>query len=498
MLEMVDLSRSLSKDQARKAADDLELRLGEAQRRLRELNIPLVIVFEGWDAAGKGTIINKLTRCLDPRGFRVHPTRAQTGEERLKPFLQRFWRELPAVGNIAIFDQSWYGRVLQTRVDGEQPETVWRQAYDEINAFERQLTADGCLIVKFWLHIDRKEQKRRFEKLLADPDFAWRVGPEERRRRKQWDEYYVAVEEMFERTSTGNAPWTVVEANCGRFALVKVMETILDGAQHAIAEAERKVARKAEPAPAPAEPPAGAVARSNPLDHIDLSKMLVREEYGKELDRQQERVLRLEHQIFTARTPVVIVYQGWDAAGKGGNIGRLTAGLDPRGYEVMPIGAPTADEKAHHWLRRFWIRLPKGGHITIFDRSWYERVMVERVEGFCTEDEWRRAYQEINEFEASLASFGTVIVKFWIHISPEEQLRRFEDRMNTDFKRWKITDEDWRNRDKWPQYYEAVGEMIQRTSTSYAPWTVIEGECKLWARVKACRVVADAMEAALD
>lgn len=498
MLETVDLSRTLPKDKYREAIADLEIRLGEAQRRARELQIPVTLVFEGWDAAGKGTIINRFTQCLDPRGFRVNPTRTATPEEHLKPFLHRFWKRLPSRGSIAIFDQSWYGRVLQARVDGDVPESTWRQAYDEINAFERQLTADGAVILKFWLHIDKKEQKRRFEKLLADPDFAWRVGPDERKRRKQWSEYYEAVEGMLERTSTGNAPWTVVEANCGRFALVKVMETILDGMAQAIAHAERKAAEKAVVVAPPEGDTAAPVARSNPLDHVDLTHTLAREDYSEELDKQQARILRLEHQIFVARTPVVIVYQGWDAAGKGGNIRRLTSGLDPRGYEVVPIGAPSAEERAHHWLRRFWIRVPKGGHITIFDRSWYERVMVERVEGFCTEDEWRRAFQEINEFEASLTAYGTVVVKFWIHISPEEQLRRFEDRQQTESKQWKITDEDWRNRDKWPAYYEAVGEMIQRTSTSYAPWTIVEGECKLWARVRALRAVADAMEAALD
>ena len=214
-------------------------------------------------------------------------------------------------------------------------------------------------------------------------------------------------------------------------------------------------------------------------------------------DELQQDLRRLQHQLYRERIPLVIVYEGWDASGKGGSIRRLTRELDPRGYEVVPIGAPTPQELSHHYLRRFWIQLPKAGHIGIFDRSWYGRVLVERVEGFASETEWRRAYQEINEFEASLVRFGTALVKFWLHISPEEQLRRFEAREADPFRRWKITPDDWRNRDKWDAYYDAVGEMIQRTSTSYAPWTVIEGDDKPWARVKALRTVKTALEGVL-
>ncbi len=503
MLETVDLSRSLPKDEYKRVRDEIGLKLADLQRQCKDDGVPTVVVFEGWDAAGKGSIINRLTQALDPRGYNVHPIQPPTEDEGFHPFLWRFWRRLPKAGIVGIFDHSWYRRVLHDRVDGRASRREWERAYDEINAFERQLTDDGYAIVKFWLHISRDEQKKRFKKLLADADFAWRVGPDERRRRKQWEQYAEAVEGMFERTSTGDAPWTIVEANCGRFAHVKVAEAILDRQALMLERKRRRVAVRAmekerEASPEEAQASSTSVARSNPLDHADLSLSLERADYEAQLDELRERVVRLEHQIYVARTPVVMVYEGWDAAGKGGNIRRLTSAMDPRGYEVVPIAAPSTDEKAHHWLRRFWIRVPKAGHITIFDRSWYGRVMVERVEGFCTEDDWRRAYQEINEFESQLASAGAVIVKFWIHISADEQLRRFEDRMNTPHKRWKITDEDWRNREKWDAYYAAVGEMIQRTSTSYAPWTIVEGNCKLWARIRAIRAVAEAMENALD
>jgi polyphosphate kinase 2 (PPK2 family) len=248
---------------------------------------------------------------------------------------------------------------------------------------------------------------------------------------------------------------------------------------------------KASPQPRPA-------SKKTILDRVDLKLSLSRPKYERELGQLQRRLFELEHRLYAARIPAVIVYEGWDAAGKGGNIRRLAQGLDPRGYEVIPVAAPTPDELAHHYLWRFWRKLPKAGHIAIFDRSWYGRVLVERVEGFCSEAAWQRAYQEINEFERQLADFGTVLVKFWLHIDRDEQLRRFKDRQKNRFKQWKITDEDWRNREKWGSTEVAVIDMLQRTSTSYAPWTILEANCKLHARIKALRTVAEALERALD
>jgi len=237
--------------------------------------------------------------------------------------------------------------------------------------------------------------------------------------------------------------------------------------------------------------------RQTILDRVELSLALQRDEYKQQLDRLQQRLFHLEHELYVARVPAVIVYQGWDAAGKGGNIRRLTHGLDPRGYEVVPVGPPNAEEKARHYLWRFWRNVPKAGHITIFDRSWYGRVLVERIEGLCSEDEWQRAYREINEFERQLTDFGTVVVKFWLHIDQQEQLRRFEARQQTPHKQWKITEEDWRNRQKWDRYEAAVVDMLQRTSTTYGPWTILEANCKLYARIKALRTVADALQKAV-
>ena len=234
------------------------------------------------------------------------------------------------------------------------------------------------------------------------------------------------------------------------------------------------------------------------LDKCDMTLAITdKAEYRKKLASLQVRMRELEFEIFKQRLPVIIMYEGWDAGGKGGNIKRVVERLDPRGYSVIPIAAPRGEEQTHHYLWRFWRHIPKAGHIAIFDRSWYGRVLVERIEGFCTPDDWKRAFQEINEFESQLVSFGTVLVKFWIHITQEEQLRRFEDRKDNPFKSWKLTDEDWRNREKWGVYQEAVEEMLLRTSTHYAPWTVIEGNCKWFARIKVLETITDAIEAGL-
>ena len=495
MLELVDLKKRIPKAVYKRVFGELETQLGECQRAARAAGVPVVIVFEGWDAAGKGTIINRLTQALDPRGFKVHPISAPDEAERLHPWMWRFWNDLPAGGSFAVFDRSWYGRVLFERVEGLATKRQWREAYEDIEQFERQLADSGVVIVKFWLHIGKKEQRRRFKSLEEDPATKWKVGKTEWKHHRKYDDWLEATEEMLERTGTAYAPWTVVEATQGRYARVKVFETVIQAVQSELDRRASAPAVKPEPMPEPAESP---TRDQTILDRLDLSQSLERDEYEKELDELQERLFRLEHDLYAARIPALIVYEGSDAGGKGGNIKRLTRGLDPRGYEVVPVAAPSVEEKAHHYLWRFWRDVPKAGHITIFDRSWYGRVLVERVEGFCGQQEWKRAFREINEFERQLAEFGTVIVKFWLQIDREEQLRRFEARQQDPHKQWKITDEDWRNRDKWKQYETAVVDMLQRTSTTYAPWTILEANCKLHARIKALRTVARALESAIE
>ena len=491
MLESLDLSRKLPRDESRAIKKQLEPRLGALQRQVVDLGIPVVIVFEGWDASGKGTLINELILPLDPRGFQVHSTVAPTEEEALRPFLWRFWTRTPPGGRIEIFDRSWYRRVLEDRVDGHLKKKARGAAFEDIRAFERQLADSGAIILKFFLHISSKEQEKRFDKLRANPTMAWRVTKEDRKRHRQYDRYRDAVEEAFAETDAGHAPWIVVEAHDRRFARAKIFKAFVSALEKGIRRTKAVRARKP---PARAKAPDATMVPSI-LGSVDLSLSLEREPYRKELKRLQDKVRDLEHQIYMHRIPVVILYEGWDAAGKGGNLKRLTANLDPRGYEVVPIAAPNDIEKSHHYLWRFWTELPKAGHITIFDRSWYGRVLVERVEGFCTETEWRRAYREINQMEQHWTRFGAIVLKFWVHIDQDEQLRRFKEREKTRYKRWKITEEDWRNREKWDEYEAAVEEMLFRTGTPNAPWTVIESNCKLHARIKVLKTVCEALEA---
>lgn len=509
MLEQVDLSKIISKEDYKQIVPALELRLGELQREVRESGIPVMLVFEGWDAAGKGTVMNRLLLTFDPRGYVVHSIFAPNEDERLRPFLWRFWGRIASKGKIAVFNKSWYRRVLIERVDKLVKKREWQQAYDDITSFERQLSDDGVIIIKFFLHISQKEQKKRFEKLDQSPATSWKVTKDDWKHLKQYDRYLEAIEDMLTRTDTDFAPWTIVEAHDARFVTVKVFTTVVQRLQQRIEQIKQDraqaVRRKEEtvPPPTPSDPQQAAAAlahntlSSSVLDKVDVSVTLAKAEYEPLLEDCQKRLFEIEHEIYARRIPVVIVYQGWDAAGKGGNIRRLVQALDPRGYDVIPIAAPNDIEKAHHYLWRFWVKFPKAGHIAIFDRSWYGRVLDERVEGFCTEEEWRRAYREINEMEAHIVNFGAVIVKFWLHIDPEEQLRRFRDREQTPGKEWKITAEDWRNRAKWDQYKAAVDEMLFRTSTAYAPWTIVEANAKYYARIKALQTVIAAVEARL-
>ena len=488
MLETIDLNAKLPKAEYRKTLEKLDLRLAQLQRDLRAARIPALALFEGWDAAGKGSVLSRLLQPLDPRGFKVHNVKLPTKEEKMRPPLRIFWLTLPAHGAIGIYNHSWYREVLDERVEGDGSGQALQSAYERLRVFERQLADDGMVIVKFFLHISKKEQAKRFKALSEDPAFAWKVGKAERRRHKRYEDYYQAAEDMLRETSTPYAPWTLVPATDERFALVKVAETLADAFENA---------RRAGPAKS-GRTPRKTRRRTSPLDRVDLTLSLSREEYEKQLPEFQAELRRLQHLCYVRRTPVIIAYEGWDAAGKGGNIRRLTRELDPRGYEVVSIGAPEGEEKTHHYLWRFWRALPKAGHLTVFDRTWYGRVMVERIEGFATPEEWGRAYREINEFEEQLVEFGTVVIKFWLHISKEEQLERFEARRETAHKQWKITDEDWRNREKWEDHWHAVSDMIERTSTVHAPWTIIEANDKCYARVKTLTVVTDRLKAALE
>lgn len=488
MFEQVDLAEKLSPKAYKQVMPALDRRFAALQRRAIESGLPVIVVFEGWEAAGKGTLINRMIRELDRRHFKVYAVDGTTEEEELRPYYWRFWRRLPPRGKMSVFNRSWYTRVLQDRVSGAVKKSELPGAYEDINHFEKLLSDDGTLVIKLFLHITKKEQERRYRKLEKRKALAWRITRDDWVHHKHYKKYETVAEEVFARTSTPIAPWHVIPAEDHRLATVRIVEVVS-------AAIESTLDRR-HPHPESSAPPAprSRRKRKSVLDEVDLSKSISWDEYSDRIDRDQKRLGDLEYQIYAERIPVVIVYEGWDAAGKGGNIKRLAQSLDPRAYEVAPFGAPNEVESRYHYLWRFWNAVPKAGHVTVFDRSWYGRVLVERVDKLCTEAEWQRAYDEINDMEAQLTGFGAVLVKFWLQIDKEEQLRRFHERETKPYKRWKITDDDWRNREKWDEYAVAVDEMLARTSTKAAPWTVVESNSKLYARLKTLRTVIKAIK----
>lgn len=492
MLSNTDFNHRMTDVEYRLETKAVRSELAQLQHRMKESKLPVIVLFEGWDSSGKGSMIANMIQTLDPRFFKVYNTKYPTPEEQRYPFLWRHWRRTPERGKMVIFDESWYPEVSRARIEkGLSAEEAYSRM-DSINTFERQLSQDGCLIIKFFLHITQKEQARRHEKLMSSKNTRWRVTERDKFRNKHYKEYYRVYDEMLQKTNTVFAPWHVIGAHERRSAMNEIYEIIVDSIQQAL-DAPKIIV----PSEYHAQVHDFPLVKKPKLADVPLYRRLEPEKYHDMLKTEQKKLSRLHNKLYRARIPIVIAYEGWDAAGKGGNIKRLTAALDPRGYEVVPIASPTAIEKSHHHLWRFWQNLPKDGHVTVFDRTWYGRVMVERLEGFCTEEEWKRAYQELNEFEYELEKWGAILIKFWLHIDSDEQLRRFTERQNTPEKRWKITDEDWRNREKWDLYETAVNDMIRLTSTEYAPWTIIESQDKLFGRIKAIQTLNDAIEARL-
>ncbi len=520
MLDQIDLNLALSKREYRQALPELQARLFDMEQAVLEAGVPVLIIFEGWAGTAKVRTISVLSSRLDPRGLRVYPITPPRTYEQQYPWLYRFWLKLPAYGEIAVFDRSWYREMLAERVRGGDG-ARWRQRCEDVVTMERQLADDGAEIVKLWLHISKKEQRRRFERLTANPLTAYQVTDEDRWQHRHYEEYAAAVEDMLARTNTPAAPWHVVPANNKYYARVAMFQAVIATLEARLGRRAVAMARAAQSqgpdvassafrernhlAPRDSAPDLPVVYNAAPiqqplpgiLKRVDLSLCVDEKRYSRELKQLQARLHLLGLQLYHQKRPAVIVFEGWDAAGKGGAIQRLTAELDPRSYIVHSIAAPTGEDKVRHYLYRFWRRLPPRGQFAIFDRSWYGRVLVERVEGFARPDEWRRAYVEINEFERQLIDFGTIICKFWMHISPEEQLRRFEARKNVPYKAWKLTAEDWRNREKWSLYEAAADEMLLRTSTPTAPWTIVEAEDKHFARIKVLRTVAQRLESEL-
>ena len=447
MLKNIYFAKKPQEEECRTRLKAARERLAGLQTKIKEHKIPVLVLMEGWGTAGKGSIISQMIQNIDPRFFKVAAMDSPTPEERRKPFLYRFFAQIPEAGKFTFLDSGWMDEITGMRMRGKMDQETYELRLDSVRRFERQLTDNGYLVMKFFCHISQKQQRKRIEALVSDIDTRWRVNDNDLWQNRHYEKCLEVFDRFLDDTNTPSAPWYIIDAKSKKWAELQAME-------------ERK--------------------------------------YKEELARLQRELGELHNRLYRKKVPVVIVYEGQDAAGKGGNIKRITQALDPRGFEVHPIASPEPHEKARHYLWRFWTRLPKTGHIAIFDRSWYGRVMVERLEGFCSENDWKRAYNEINEFEKELYGFGAVIIKFWVQIDKDTQLERFTDRQNTPGKQWKITDEDWRNREKWDDYETAVDEMLQKTSTVYAPWHILESVDKKYARIKALEIVARELERALE
>lgn len=463
--------------------------LAEKQIKIKERNLPVLVVLEGWDAAGKGSVLGKVIRNMDPRFFKVAVMHKPTEEEKRKPFLYRYFVKIPEAGKFMFLDGSWMDEVTKGYLKGVLKEQDYRNRIQSIRRFERQLTDNGYLLMKFFFQIDEKEQRKRLDTLLENKNTRWRVEEDDLWQNRNYEKCLELYEQYLDDTNQSTAPWYFIDAKNKKWAelqmierLVKNIDTALANESHAVHILQNLF---------PLNPFSG-------LSDVSLDKSITDEEYSRQLQKYQKKLKELQNELYRRKIPVIIAYEGWDAAGKGGNIKRIAAALDPRGYEVHPISSPEPREKSRHFLWRFWNRLPKTGHIAIFDRTWYGRVMVERLEGFCSENDWQRAYNEINEFEKELYDWGAVIIKFWVHIDRDTQLERFNERQNTPEKRWKITEEDWRNREKWDLYEDAVNEMLKKTNTTFAPWNILESNDKKYARIKALKIVVREIEKRLS
>lgn len=482
MFETAELGASIPRDEFDAAAETLRIELLSLQEKLRGADFPVIVLFAGVDGAGKTETVNLINEWLDPHWIVTRAYDDPSEEERERPSLWRYWRDLPQSGQIGLFLYGWYSRPLVERAYGRIGEAEFDSRLDHIAALERELAEDGALILKFWMHLDKKAQKKRLLALEADPLQSWKVTKQDWRNRKRYGKFIAAAEHVIRRTDLSHARWTIVDGSDERFRSLVVLRALRDALKGHLSR------RKPRP---PAKPAAVPVLRSSVLRSLDMTQALDKEEYQRQLQEASAELAVLARKAHERGISSVALFEGWDAAGKGGAIQRVAAALDARHRQVVPVAAPTDEEKAHHYLWRFWRHLPRAGHMLIYDRSWYGRVLVERVEGFARSGEWRRAYAEINDFEDQLRHHGMVLAKFWLHITPEEQYKRFERRETVAYKKWKLTEEDWRNRSKWEAYEAAVNEMVERTSSEALPWILIEGNDKNFARVKIIRALAD-------
>lgn len=496
MFEDAELGHTVAKDEYAKRSAELREALLAAQYELkREPKFPVIVLIGGVEGGGRGETVNALTSWMDPRHIEVNGIGEPSDEERERPRLWRFWRALPRSGKIGIFFGSWYTwPIVNAVMEAKKPHWPRLEArIGEVNRFEKMLADEGALILKFWFHLSMKAQRKRLKELKKDPLTQWRVTAKDEAYFKRYERFREVSERVLRDTSHPHAPWIVVEAVDWRYRELAVAGELRDALKHRLGTPHAPSAVPATPNPSP-----GVDTDRTVLSELDLTQKLSRKAYGKSLERWQGKLALLTRHKRFRKHSVVIVFEGNDAAGKGGAIRRLATAVDARMLRIHAVAAPTDEEKAHPYLWRFWRHLPRRGNFTVFDRSWYGRVLVERVEGFCSMWDWQRAYGEINDFEEEMTGHGMVVVKFWLAISKAEQLRRFKEREAIAFKQFKITDEDWRNRKKWDEYSDAVCDMVSRTSTTHAPWTLVEANNKYHARIKVLQTVHDTLAHALD
>ena len=492
MFESAELGHKIDKETYKQQVPELREALLDAQYELAQSRkFPVIILIGGVDGAGKGETANLLNEWMDPRHIHTYAFSAPSDEESERPAMWRYWRALPPKGKIGIYFGSWYTDPIVDRVYGKTDNETLGYALEEIARFEKMLTDEGALVLKFWFHLSKEKQKARIEALEENPKTRWRVSEMDKHHLKLYDKFRDISEHVLRETSTADAPWMIVEGYDANYRNLTVGKQVLQAIRKRLDHTQPETHTNSAP------PLLTPVDNLHVINTLDLSQRLEKSEYEKKLEKFQGKLNLLTREPAFKDITTVVVFEGSDAAGKGGSIRRITQAIDARQYSITPVAAPTEEERAQPYLWRFWRHVPRRGRLAIFDRSWYGRVLVERVEGFCTEYDWMRAYGEINDFEEQLAKNRVVVVKFWLQISKEEQLRRFEERQQVSFKHFKITEEDWRNREKWEQYQRAVCDMIDRTSSSHAPWTIIEAEDKNFARIKILKTLCDRIEAGM-
>ena len=487
MLANFKHKHKLKKSDFKARLPGLRAQLLEVQNTLRTANFPVIVVFAGVDGAGKSEVVNLLNEWMDPRFLLNCAYTEPTIEESDRPEFWRYWRDSPPKGQIGLFLSAWYSRPLLARVKKHMLDDDFERCTERICKFEKMLATDGALILKFWMHLGRKQQKKRLRALESNPSTSWRVTDTDWANWAMYDRFVEAGEAVLQATDTEHAPWRTIDGANKYYRSIAVAEQILEAIQQHM-ETPRPVSGSVNFEPSPVQY----------LAQADMDQHLGKESYRENLVQAQGELNLLSRQARERGISSLLVFEGWDAAGKGGTIRRILHALDPKYYRVIRIAAPGEEESAHHYLWRFWRHLPRAGRVSIFDRSWYGRVLVERLEGFAEADEWQRAYDEINEFEKELTESGIVVCKFWLHITPQEQLRRFQERENTPHKAWKLTDEDWRNREKWDDYEVAVDDMIHATSNQLAPWTIVPANDKYSARIQVLKTFCDQLRKGLE